>query len=171
MARCLTLLITSCPTLLSRCCQMSANIILMMNKKESSSEVRKSIQIERPRTGPVKVVDLIKSCSGLRRHILSWVITTLVRPESGNEARHDFPPYFRSDQLTLHTPERETAEVYGLWGTLTSLVSPLHFLLPNDIDLVTILTSIYLLSERVDHFRMCWERLNSRKENKCFWIQ
>ena len=99
--------LTSCSTLSSRCCQMSSNIELMITQKESS-QVRKSIQIERPRTGPVKVVDLIKSCSGLRRHILSSVITTLVRPESGNEARHDFPPYFRS----VDTPERETAEVH-----------------------------------------------------------
>ena len=70
----------------------------MINKKES-------IQIERAGTGPVKVVDLIKSCRGLRRHILSSVITTLVRPEGGNEARHDSSNI--SDQITLttlHTP-------------------------------------------------------------------
>ena len=64
----------------------------MINKKES-------IQIERAGTGPVKVVDLIKSCPGLRRHILSSVITTLVRPDRGNEARHDYPQYFRSEEV------------------------------------------------------------------------
>ena len=67
----------------------------MINQKDP-------IQIEWAGTGPVEVVDLIKSCPGLRRHILSSVITTLVRPGGGNEGRHD--PTNISDQITLRTP-------------------------------------------------------------------